>query len=210
MGGGTVGCCGGRVPPASGRFADRFAMVAARHLVANIGRACRPAGLSAIEKNRRSRGEKGISKGSPGERASAGADPAVTPHQHSGGARFGGRPFENKVVNRLLRTTRVADGAKFLMPAGSHSRTVGSGAWPKIFAVLTGAWLGLSLLKFGNPVILERLVEPPKAFWEFVFSPWPVAWGYGILAVLMVVAAGVIRFKIAARRWRVVALLAWF
>ena len=96
------------------------------------------------------------------------------------------------------------------MPAGSHSRTVGSGAWPRIFAVLTGAWLGLSLLKFGNPVILERLVEPPKAFWEFVFSPWPVAWGYGILAVLMVVAAGVIRFKTAAPRWRVVALLAWF
>jgi hypothetical protein len=44
--------------------------------------------------------------------------------------------------------------------------------------------LGLGLLKFGNPVILDRLVEPPGEFLEFVVQPWPVAWGYALLAVV--------------------------
>jgi hypothetical protein len=38
------------------------------------------------------------------------------------------------------------------------------------------------LLKFGNPIILDRLVEPPGQLLEFLVQPWPLAWGYAMLA----------------------------
>ena len=85
-----------------------------------------------------------------------------------------------------------------------------SGHWPKRFAGLAGAWLGVSLIKFGNPVILDRLVESPKDFWEIVFNPWPVAWGYWMLAGLVILGGGVVRFKTSAPRWLVALPMIWF
>jgi O-antigen ligase len=85
-----------------------------------------------------------------------------------------------------------------------------SGPWPKLFAGLTGAWLGLSLVKFGNPVILDRLVESPKGFWEIVFNAWPVAWGYWMLALLVMLGARVVRVKTSAPLWLVALPMVWF
>jgi O-antigen ligase len=51
----------------------------------------------------------------------------------------------------------------------------------KAVAAILGAFFGLALLKFGNPVVLDRLIEAPANFWEFVFQPWPVRWGYLLL-----------------------------
>ena len=62
------------------------------------------------------------------------------------------------------------------------------------FACLGGVLLGLSLLKLGNPVILDRLVRPPTSLWEALFEPWPVAWGYGLLAVVALLGVA-IRFS---------------
>ena len=85
-----------------------------------------------------------------------------------------------------------------------------SAMWPKTFAGLTGVWLGVSLIKFGNPVILDRLVEAPRGFWELVFNPWPVAWGYWMLSGLVILGVGVVRFKTTAPRWLVALPLVWF
>ena len=90
------------------------------------------------------------------------------------------------------------------------SSTSDSGLWPKTFAGLTGTWLGVSLVKFGNPVILDRLVESPRGFWETVFNPWPVAWGYCMLAGLVILAGGVVRFKTSAPGWLVALPMVWF
>jgi O-antigen ligase/polysaccharide polymerase Wzy-like membrane protein len=89
-----------------------------------------------------------------------------------------------------------------LAPKGNH--------WPKVFAGLVGAWLGLSLLKFGNPIILDRLVEPPRGFWEFVFNSWPVAWGYAMLPVLLAASVPVVRFKTKVPLWVLALPLVWF
>lgn len=62
--------------------------------------------------------------------------------------------------------------------------------WFTAFSALFGAVLGLGLLKFGNPVILDRLVERPQGFSEKVFQPWPVAWGYGLLFVTLTLGMG--------------------
>jgi O-antigen ligase len=52
-----------------------------------------------------------------------------------------------------------------------------------MFAAAFGAFLGLSLLKFGNPPIMEKYVTPPEDIWSFlVASPWPIHWAYVMLA----------------------------
>ena len=87
--------------------------------------------------------------------------------------------------------------------------TTGDG-WPKVFAGLAGAWLGVVLLKFGNPVILDRMIEPPTGFWEFVFNSWPVAWGLVMLAALLIACAPVVRFKTGASLWVLALPFVWF
>jgi len=55
-------------------------------------------------------------------------------------------------------------------------------AWlEELFAGYMGLLLGLGLLKFGNPVILDRLIEPPADVYEILLQPWPVAWGIALL-----------------------------
>ena len=96
------------------------------------------------------------------------------------------------------------------MPARSSGPPAEERVWPKVFAGFTGAWLGLSLVKFGNPVILDQLVEPPRDFWEYVFSPWPVAWGYWMLAALVIAGFAVGQFRLGAPRGLIVLPLIWF
>lgn len=56
-----------------------------------------------------------------------------------------------------------------------------------VFGLAAGIFLGVTVLKFPNPGLLDRHTEPPKDFWEFMFQPWPLAWGYGALVVLMLI-----------------------
>jgi hypothetical protein len=85
------------------------------------------------------------------------------------------------------------------------------GLWQKIFAVLYGAFLGLTLLKFGNPPIMEKWVTKPEGLIEIIFTyPWPIEWAYVLLIIVGVLG-------VAARKWygnvpkRLIALpLLWF
>ena len=57
-------------------------------------------------------------------------------------------------------------------------------AWEGVFSGMAGIWLALSLIKFGNPVILDHRITAPASLDELLISPWPVAWGYGLLALV--------------------------
>jgi O-antigen ligase len=85
------------------------------------------------------------------------------------------------------------------------------GAMPAIFAGLLGAFLGLSLLKFGNPVIMEKWVTPPRDLYEFFLGyPWPIGWAYGLLFV--VALSGLFCFRRVREgvpRWLIVLPIAW-
>lgn len=81
--------------------------------------------------------------------------------------------------------------------------------WQRLFAACLGGFLGLSLLKFGNPVILDRMVEPPTNTWEYLLQPWPVAWGYWLLAGLIVLSFSVVQLSSATPRWIIVLPLVW-
>ena len=80
----------------------------------------------------------------------------------------------------------------------------GNDLLPRIFAGLFGAFLGLSLLKFGNPFVTEKGVEAPEGGWQFLLGyPWPIAWAYWLLAGVGVVGMAVARRRMAAPWWLV-------
>ena len=78
-----------------------------------------------------------------------------------------------------------------------------------IFSGLAGAWLGLSLLKFGNPVILEGVIEGPKTFSDWLQQSWPVTWGYALLGLVVLAGLKVARFGIRSSSFIVWLPLVW-
>jgi O-antigen ligase len=81
---------------------------------------------------------------------------------------------------------------------------------PSIFAGLFGAFLGLALLKFGNPPITEKWVITPVGFWEFLIGyPWPIGWAYGLLVLVGLGGIAVARRNSAAPRWLIALPLVW-
>ena len=91
-------------------------------------------------------------------------------------------------------------------PAPSYARRL----LPGLFRGLFGAFLGLSLLKFGNPPIMEKWVTAPTDFFTFVLGfPWPIGWAYRLLALIAIVGLFAARWKVNAPRWLVALPLAW-
>ncbi len=79
-------------------------------------------------------------------------------------------------------------------PSPAHRSQPPPRSWlASTFAALFGAFLGLSLLKFGNPPIMEKWVSAPTDIYEFILGcPWPLAWAFpmlGLVSVLGVIVA---------------------
>lgn len=96
------------------------------------------------------------------------------------------------------------------MPAGGKKNRVGTvvesgGFLPRLFPALFGGMLGLALLKFGNPVILDKLVVRPGDFFEWALSPWPVSIGYWLVG--MVALVGIVSRAWKGTKFSVLALL---
>ncbi len=67
---------------------------------------------------------------------------------------------------------------------GSRSESLGT-----LFAGVFGLLLGVGLLKFGNPIVLDHLVELPKSFDEWRIFAWPVKVGQGLALLVALVGA---------------------
>ncbi|HVU08220.1 MAG TPA: O-antigen ligase family protein [Verrucomicrobiae bacterium] len=76
-----------------------------------------------------------------------------------------------------------------------------SEAASRTFAALFGALLGLALLKFGNPIILAKLVTPPTNFYDWMISPWPLVIGYWLLMPVAIVGFYIAHWKINIPKW---------
>lgn len=80
----------------------------------------------------------------------------------------------------------------------------------RVFAGFLGVILGLALLKFGNPAILEKWTTTPTNIWEFLIgSPWPIWWAYGLIGLAVVFGLAKARWPKQAPTGLVVLPLAW-
>lgn len=61
-------------------------------------------------------------------------------------------------------------------------------AW-LVWTVLVGGLLGLGLLKFGNPIILDSRIPAPKSLSEAWSEPWPADWGFVAVTALVILGA---------------------
>ena len=77
------------------------------------------------------------------------------------------------------------------------------------YAAVFGAFLGLTLLKFSNVAIFERLDTWPTNGWEWAINVWPVSIAYWLLAILAALGVVVARWEVHAARWLVVLPLVW-
>jgi O-antigen ligase len=78
-----------------------------------------------------------------------------------------------------------------------------------LFAAAFGLLLGLALTKFGNPIILDRLIDPPSNIWEFLFQAWPIRWGYGLLGICAILGLSVFQPKTLIPKWVLLAPCLW-
>jgi O-antigen ligase len=79
----------------------------------------------------------------------------------------------------------------------------------RLFSLLFGAFLGLSLVKFGNPAVLEKMIDWPANGWEWFYNPWPVMIGFGLLGALAVGGILVARWQANAPSWLLSLPLLW-
>src|SRR5690606_13921838 len=83
--------------------------------------------------------------------------------------------------------------ARSATSAGKHSG-FGASSWEfrphgrDWLALAFGLFLGLALLKFGNPVVLDSKVSAPKNLAEFWFYAWPPSWSLWFLLPLAIIA----------------------
>jgi hypothetical protein len=83
----------------------------------------------------------------------------------------------------------------------------------QIFTLVFGLFLGLTIWKFGNPVILDHVISPPNSAADFFNGPWPTHWATLFLLPLVTVGAVLIFHKKPswpANRWLWLLPLAWF
>ena len=92
-------------------------------------------------------------------------------------------------------------------PAPSPAAAVVPDRHARPWLVAWGALLGLSLLKFGNPVVLDRQIPVPASMAEAFADPWPVRWALVLGALLLIAGGGIAWRSLMARCARLPVLL---
>ncbi len=83
----------------------------------------------------------------------------------------------------------------------------------EFYALAFGLFLGLAILKFGNPVILNSKIAPPVSASDFLNDPWPTHWANWILLPLTLVGAAIVwskKLRWSGSRWLWLLPLLWF
>ena len=81
------------------------------------------------------------------------------------------------------------------------------------FVLAFGLFLGLALIKFGNPIILDSKVSAPNSFSEALSQSWPPRWSFWLLAPLFLIGVWIViskKISWPVSRWLWVLPLIWF
>jgi hypothetical protein len=77
-------------------------------------------------------------------------------------------------------------------------------------AGLFGLWLGLALLKFGNPPIFAEQIATPASLLQFILDPWPLTWAYVLSGIVFALTIGKWRWSATSPKWIVALPATWF
>lgn len=97
------------------------------------------------------------------------------------------------------------------LPAANAPRHGPAGR--NVYALAFGLFLGLAIVKFGNPVILDQTIGSPASLSEAWTDPWPPHWGNWLLALLALAGvwlAVTAKLRWPAGRWLWVLPAVWF
>jgi hypothetical protein len=81
--------------------------------------------------------------------------------------------------------------------------------WQSVFAGSVGLLMALALIKLGNPVILQDKIATPTSFTEVRIQPWPIAWGYILVGLVLIQVPKVFQWKTPSPAWLPFLPLAW-
>ena len=84
-------------------------------------------------------------------------------------------------------SSAAAGGPPSARAAGAPSGGMSAPGGLRLFALVFGAFLGVAILKWGNPVILEAQIPMPRDLAEWLQQPWPSRLAAPLLLVLTVV-----------------------
>jgi putative inorganic carbon (HCO3(-)) transporter len=100
-------------------------------------------------------------------------------------------------------------------PQGTKPRGIAAGTpgrdelLPRVFAAAFGALLGLALLKFGNPVVLEKFIAVPGDGLEMLVAAWPISWSYPLLAIVAALGLFAVRPRRTVPLWILILPACW-
>ena len=81
------------------------------------------------------------------------------------------------------------------------------------YALAFGLFLGLAILKFGNPVILDGNITPPVSISDYLHDPWPTHWTHWIFLPIALTGAALVFSKkmcLSGTKWLWLLPLLWF
>ena len=79
----------------------------------------------------------------------------------------------------------------------------------KIFASIFGGFLGLALLKFCTPSVMEKFMQTPTTDIEWLIFTWPLDVAYPLVGLLVITSFFAMQWRSFAPRWLMVMPAAW-
>jgi len=120
------------------------------------------------------------------------------------GIHFGDVPGRSEA-----RLAQAPSAASLPQPPPGEAPTEAANPVPTAFAILAGLFVGVSLLKFGNPAILDHLIHPPEGALEILFQSWPSSWSHLLLAIPLLLGLASARWELPTPRWLALLPLVW-
>src|SRR5262245_25884049 len=94
--------------------------------------------------------------------------------------------------------------------ADAMEKVVATQSRHRLCAALSGLWIGLGFLKFGNPPLCADQIPVPGNRYELVFAAWPLAWGYWLMLAVLISTIGLWKWPAVGPRWVIALPGLWF
>jgi len=99
------------------------------------------------------------------------------------------------------------------MPPAATSKSRAALSAVELYSLLFGLFLGLAIVKFGNPVILDQIIFNPHTFSDFLHDSWPLHWANWLLVAIVLAGAALAittKPRWPATRWLWALPVIWF